>query len=76
MTQAAAPGASGAIESYSGPDAAAPAAFMPLAPSAAYHYPVHPAHDSCLPGLTVTAMQALTLAARNPAKLPVHAVQW
>ena len=49
LTQAAAPGASGAIESYSGPDAAAPAAFMPLAPSAAYPYPVRSAHTSCKP---------------------------
>lgn len=41
LTQAA-QGGSGAIESYSGPQAAAPASFMPLAPSVMYPYPVRP----------------------------------
>ena len=49
LTQAVAPGASGAIESYSGPDAAAPTGFMPLAPSAANPYPVQSAHTSRKP---------------------------
>ena len=49
LAQAAAPGSSGAIESYSGPEAAAPAGFMPLAPSSAYPYPVRFMHDPRLP---------------------------
>lgn len=39
LTQAAAD-ASSAIESYTGPQAASPASFMPLAPSVMFPYPV------------------------------------